>query len=170
VSVTVVGPSLRVLTVGGDPADLAVLASVAAAHRFELHVCASPDRLLLEAARGEHDVVVLDVSLPAAGAYEACALLKSAPRTATLPVVLTTTHAGVETSRRAIAAGCDELVAKPIDRHGLAVRLLSFARLRRAWAEHSRRALLEHLRAAASDGVVDPALVARLAAWAGSEE
>lgn len=126
-------PDVRVLVVHSDPADLAVLASVVAAHGFELRVLESCERLTAEVVRFQPDAVVLDVKQRAADGYELCLALKSDPITAGVAVILTGSLDGPEARRRAFAAGCDDFLEKPIQRHVLAYRLRSFARLRRAW-------------------------------------
>jgi PleD family two-component response regulator len=49
-------------------------------------------------------------------------------------VILVGSLDGPEARRRAFASGCDDFLEKPINRHTLAYRLRSYARLRRAWA------------------------------------
>jgi PleD family two-component response regulator len=126
-------PDVRVLVVHSDPADLAVLASVVAAHGFSLHVLESSERLVAEVARYRPDAVVLDVKQRDCDGYELCLALKTDPLTAGVAVILTGSLDGPEARRRAFSAGCDDFLEKPIQRQVLAYRLRSFARLRRAW-------------------------------------
>jgi PleD family two-component response regulator len=126
-------PDVRVLVVHSEPADLAVVASVVAAHAFNLRVLESGDRLIPEVIRYQPDAVVLDVQQHASCGYELCLALKTDPVTAGVAVILTGSLDGPEARRRAFAAGCDDFLEKPIHRLVLAYRLRSFARLRRAW-------------------------------------
>ncbi len=128
---------VRVLALRGDPADLAVLASVVAAHDFELQILPSSDLLVEEILRYQPDAVVLDVDQPGADGYELCARLKANPGTHGVPVVLTSALDGPEARRLAFGAGCDELIEKPINRQFLAYRLRSLARLRRSWVREN---------------------------------
>ena len=126
-------PEARVLIVHSDPADLAVLASVVAAHAFDLRVLESSEQLVAEVAHYQPDAVVLDVKQRERDGYELCRALKTDPVTAGVAVILTGSLDGPEARHRAFAAGCDDFLEKPIHRHVLAYRLRSFARLRRAW-------------------------------------
>lgn len=130
---------VRVLVVHSDAADLAVLASVVAAHGFGLRVLESSDRLISEVIGYQPDAVVLDVVQRDRDGYELCRALKNDPGTAGVAVILTGSFDGPEAWRRAFAAGCDDFLEKPIPRHMLAHRLRSFARLRRAWQRDARR-------------------------------
>ncbi len=131
-------PDVRVLVVHSDPADLAVVASVIAAHAFDLRVLESSDRLVIEVVRYQPDAVVLDVKQRDSDGYELCLALKTDPLTAGVAVILTGSLDGPEARRRAFTAGCDDFLEKPIHRHVLAYRLRSFARLRRAWLRAAR--------------------------------
>lgn len=131
---------IRVLVVHSEPSDLAVLASVAAANAFELRVVEPPADLVREVVRFQPDAVVLDVLQRSGDGYELCALLKAAPETSPVPAILIGAVDGPEAQRLAFAAGCDDFLEKPINRHLLAYRLRSFARLRRAWVRERERA------------------------------
>jgi CheY-like chemotaxis protein len=165
----------RVLVVHTDAADLAVIASVVAAHGFELRVIESSADLLGEIARYEPDAVVLDVVQREGDGYEVCRQLKSDPASAGVPLILTASTDGPEPRRRAFAVGCDELLEKPINRHALAYRLRSFARLRRSWSRrivhvleavaHSPDDAIAILREEAALGGLDAELRGALERW-----
>ena len=126
---------IRILVVHSDSADLAVIASVAAAQSFELRVLESHADLVAEAESYWPDAVILDVKQREGDGFTLCAALKGDQRTTGIPVVLVSAADDPTVRRRAIAAGCDDFLAKPIQRDVLAHRLHSFARLRRAWLE-----------------------------------
>lgn len=126
-------PDVRVMVVHSDPADLAVVASVAAAHGFELRVLEPTDQVVGEVAAYQPDAVVLDVEQRDTSGYALCRALKADPATAGIVVILTGSLDGPEGVHRAFAAGCDDFFAKPIQRYVLAYRLRAFARLRRVW-------------------------------------
>jgi response regulator RpfG family c-di-GMP phosphodiesterase len=192
-------PDVRVLVVHSDPADLAVLASVVAAHAFDLRVLESSERLTAEVIRYQPDAVVFDVVQRDSDGYALCLALKTDPVTAGVAVILTGSLDGPEARRRAFAAGCDDFLEKPIHRHVLAYRLRSFARLRRAWqrdaipqlarmfrlldlfdavtrnsphrpAPSSRAEAIEILRRDAECGGIDPVLLAAFERWLGGSE
>ena len=126
---------IRLLVVHSDPADLAVLASVVAANDFQLRVLESCERIVEEVASYSPDAVVLDIKQRVGDGYALCAALKANALTVGIPVILTSASDDHETRRRAFMAGCDDFLEKPIQRHVLAHRLHSFARLRRAWLQ-----------------------------------
>ncbi|MBX3155017.1 MAG: response regulator [Deltaproteobacteria bacterium] len=168
--------SVRVLVVHTDAADLAVVASVVAAHGFELRVLEASDDLLGEIARYQPDAVILDVVQRDCDGHDLCRAVKTDPAGAGVPVILTGSADGPEARRRAFAVGCDEFLEKPISRHALAYRLRSFARLRRSWsrrivdviqavAQRSHDDAMAILREEAAHGGIDLELRLALERW-----
>src|SRR5947208_14657947 len=70
----------------------------------------------VDAARRERpDLVLMDLSLPVLSGWEATKEIKKDPGTAGIPVVAVTAHAMHGDRERALAAGCDGFIPKPID-------------------------------------------------------
>lgn len=61
------------------------------------------------------DVILMDISLPVIDGWEAIRRIRSAPETATIPIIALTAHVLKEDRERADAAGCAGFVSKPID-------------------------------------------------------
>ena len=60
-------------------------------------------------------MIVLDLNLPDGSGLELTRRLKSHPRTASIPIVACTAAVMQSDEDRALEAGCDAFVAKPID-------------------------------------------------------
>jgi two-component system, cell cycle response regulator DivK len=67
------------------------------------------------AVEAQPDLIVLDVRLPDMSGYDAARRLKADPRTAWIPLMAFTAHAMRGEKERAIAAGCDAYLTKPVD-------------------------------------------------------
>lgn len=61
------------------------------------------------------DLILMDVQLPGVSGYDATRILKSRPETRHIPIVALTAHAMTDERDRAVAAGCDGYIVKPID-------------------------------------------------------
>ncbi len=84
-----------------------------AGHRVSV---AADGREGVEAARRERpDLVLMDLSLPVLSGWEATRQIKRDPMTSSIIVLAVTAHAMQGDRERAIAAGCDGFLSKPID-------------------------------------------------------
>lgn len=61
------------------------------------------------------DLVLMDVSIPVMDGWEATQAIKADPATAHIPVVALTAHALATDRARALEAGCDGYLAKPVE-------------------------------------------------------
>jgi len=70
----------------------------------------------IEVATSERpDLILMDLQLPKVSGYEATQVLKSQPETAHITIVALTAHAMADERERAMAAGCDGYITKPVD-------------------------------------------------------
>lgn len=67
-------------------------------------------------ARGDYDVVLMDIQMPVMDGFQATAAIRAMPDSAKshLPIIAMTAHAMKEDAERCIAAGMDAYISKPI--------------------------------------------------------
>jgi CheY-like chemotaxis protein len=107
--------SARILVVEDSP-DIRVLIRMLLEAGGHEVTTASDGRAGVETARLERpDLVLMDLSLPVLSGWEAAKEIKEHPDTASIPVVAVTAHAMHGDRERALAAGCDGFIPKPID-------------------------------------------------------
>jgi putative two-component system response regulator len=81
--------------------------------------------------REKPDVVLSDVRMPGRDGFQICRLLKHDPATRLTPVILMTGSTDGDDRLRAIDAGADDLIAKPIEPTELKARVRSLVQLKR---------------------------------------
>jgi len=61
------------------------------------------------------DLILMDMSLPVMDGWEATRRIKSAEKTAAIPVIGLSAHAMTGDAEKAMQAGCDDYDTKPVD-------------------------------------------------------
>jgi two-component system cell cycle response regulator DivK len=70
----------------------------------------------VDAARAARpNLILMDLSLPRMDGWTAAKLIKEDPELAHIPIIALTAHAMVGDRERALEAGCDDYLAKPIN-------------------------------------------------------
>ena len=98
------------------------------------------------AEKGEpFDLVLLDIMMPKLSGYEVCQRMKADPALAATPVLMVTALHETGDIEKAVDAGCDDFLSKPINGVELKTRVRSLLRVRHLTNERDR--LLAYLSA-----------------------
>lgn len=109
------GPRPRVLCVEDNAANLALVAAVLEAAAIDVTGTATAAQALAWLEGGRADLILMDVRLPDGDGLELTRRLRALPDTARVPIIALTTHAMAGDAVRALEAGCDAYITKPID-------------------------------------------------------
>lgn len=90
------------------------------------------------------DLVLLDVMMPRMSGFQVCERIKASPRTRDVPVIMVTALNEVGDVERAVEAGADDFLTKPVNRLELLTRVRSLLRVRRL--KHQLDSTLDELR------------------------
>jgi class 3 adenylate cyclase len=124
-----VGPG-KILVVDDDAGNREVLEELLRLRGYPVVTAASGPEALEVARRGAPDLVLLDVTMPGMSGYEVCEALRAEPATRLLPIVIVTALEGQEEKIRAIEAGADDFLNKPISPTELIARVKSLLRIK----------------------------------------
>ncbi len=81
---------------------------------------AADGKLGVKVARREKpDLIIMDMSLPILDGWTATRQIRSNPETSHIPIIALSAHALAAEKERAIEAGCDAYLTKPVDEEQL---------------------------------------------------
>lgn len=72
------------------------------------------------------DLILLDVSMPKMDGIEACRMLRAAPETRDIPILMVTTHSEMDNVLAGFEAGCNEYLTKPLERAEYLTKVRSY--------------------------------------------
>ena len=84
------------------------------------------------------DVILLDVMMPKLSGFEVCQQLKSQPETSRIMILMVTALGELGDIERAVDAGTDDFLSKPVNRVELVKRVENMLRLRHVSDELER--------------------------------
>jgi len=90
------------------------------------------------------DLILLDIMMPKMSGFEVCQQLKKNPSTQDIPVLMVTALRETVDIEKAVDAGADDFLSKPVNRIELKTRVRSLLRVRHLTNERDR--LLEYLK------------------------
>jgi CheY-like chemotaxis protein len=129
------GAALDVLIVEDNPANLMLAGAVLRRAGHRITEARSAEEALERLRVATPDLILMDVQLPGLDGLALTRHLKSAPDTRDVIVVAVTAHALTVDRGRAMEAGCDGYIAKPIDTRTLADELGQIVRSSRTASE-----------------------------------
>jgi len=127
-----------ILVVDDVPANIDAIAGQLRSD-FRVKAATNGERALTIAGQGDHlDVILLDVMMPGMDGFEVCRRLKADELSCDIPVVMVTALGDVDSRVKALEAGADDFLTKPVEAVELLARVRSLAKVR-AYHEQRRR-------------------------------
>lgn len=105
----------HILLIEDTPANMKMTTLVLEHADFTVDGATNAHEALSAVADHDYDAIVLDVRLPDMEGLELVRRLRAQPATQHVPIVAVSAWAMPEDSERALAAGCDGYITKPID-------------------------------------------------------
>lgn len=129
----------RILIVDDVPANIRLLGAQLAAEYYQLRTAANGAEAIEAAQMWQPDLILLDIMMPEMDGFECCRLLKEAPGTAHIPIIIITTLGEAWERTQGLEVGADDFLTKPVDYDTLMARVRSLVRLKRLLDEWRMR-------------------------------
>lgn len=115
-----------ILIVDDNPSNTKLLAFLLASKGYDVRTAANADEALIAIAEHRPRLILMDIQLPGMDGLTLTRRLKSDPATKDISIIAATAYAMKGDEERALAAGCDGYVTKPIDTRKLPMDIARF--------------------------------------------
>ena len=109
----------QILVVDDNPTNLKLLRVLLVREGYEVATAASAEEAEALIGKRIPDLVLMDIQLPGVDGLTLTRRLKADPRTQRIVVIAVTAYAMKGDEEKALSAGCDAYLTKPIDTRGL---------------------------------------------------
>ncbi len=105
---------------------------------YEVAMANDGQDTLNKVAEFHPDLILLDIMMPKLSGYEVCQRLKQSSETRDIPILMVTALNEIGDIEKAVRAGADDFLTKPVNRLELTTRVRSLLRVRHLTNERDR--------------------------------
>ncbi len=135
--------NLKILIADDNQQNCELLEAYLADEGYEIVMAGDGQEALTSVEESHPDLLLLDIMMPKLSGYEVCQRLKQNETTRAIPILMVTALNEMGDIEKAVNAGCDDFLTKPVNRLELITRVKSMLRLRQLTNERDR--LLEYV-------------------------
>ncbi|MCL2119946.1 MAG: response regulator [Planctomycetaceae bacterium] len=128
----------RVLIADDNMANVELLEAYLAGCDYEIATAADGAETLVMAESFEPNLILLDIMMPKLSGFEVCEELKNNVRTRGIMILMVTALTELGDIERAVTAGCDDYLSKPVNKAELLKRVENLLKLQSVTDELSR--------------------------------
>jgi len=122
--------SEKILIVDDEDANLRLLAQWLIPAGYDLEFAGNGEEAVQKARESSPALIILDVMMPVMDGYEACRILKAAPETKNIPIIIATALHDRESKLKGLSVSANEFLSKPIDKVELIIRVKNLLKIK----------------------------------------
>lgn len=127
----------KILVVDDEDRNRRLMEALLVPLGYEVILAVDGEEALRKVQETPLDVILLDVMMPGISGFDVARKLKENEETKIIPIVMVTALQDVESRIKAIEAGADDFLSKPVDRTELQARVKSLLQVK-AYNDHMR--------------------------------
>ncbi len=131
-------PTSRILIADDNPTNIELLEAYLSDLDCEIMVATDGRDTLDKVATFQPHLILLDIMMPKLSGFEVCKKIREDPATREIMILMVTALNEPGDIERAVAAGCDDFLSKPVNKLELNKRVENMLRLRHVTDELER--------------------------------
>ncbi len=128
----------KILIADDNVVNVELLDAYLADFDYEIETAGDGAETLEKVASFSPDLILLDIMMPRLSGFEVCEKLKQDPNTRGIMVLMVTALSELGDIERAVNAGCDDYLSKPVNKFELIKRVGNMLKLRSVTSELER--------------------------------
>jgi CheY-like chemotaxis protein len=128
----------KILIADDNQQNCELLDAYLAEEGYQIDTAYDGQQALDAVAKSQPDVILLDIMMPKMSGYEVCQRLKSDPATRNISIIVVTALAEMGDIEKAVNAGANDFLTKPVNKLELTTRVKTLLELRHVKNELDR--------------------------------
>jgi putative two-component system response regulator len=120
----------KILLVDDEEGNLQLLAKWLVPLGYEVAFAANGEEAVCGAEEIRPDLIILDIMMPVMDGFEACRIIKEAPTTKNIPIIIVTALNDRESRIKGLSVSANDFLSKPIDRGELILRVKNLLKIK----------------------------------------
>ena len=122
--------SEKILIVDDEDANLRLLTQWLIPLGYAIELASDGEEAVRKARDKSPDLIILDIMMPVMDGYEACRILKAAPETKNIPIIIVTALHERESKLKGLSVSANDFLSKPIDQTELTIRVKNLLKIK----------------------------------------
>ena len=120
----------RILIADDNVPNVELLDAYLTGRNYEIETAGNGVETLEKVKSFAPDLILLDIMMPKMSGFEVCEKLKNDAKTCGIMIIMVTALSELGDIERAVNAGCDDYLSKPVNKHELLKRVDNMLRFR----------------------------------------
>src|SRR5665647_2122356 len=123
--------SEKILIVDDEESNLRLLTQWLIPLGYDIELAVNGEGAVRQARESLPDLIILDIMMPVMDGYEACRLIKAAPETKNIPIIIVTALNDRESRLQGLSVSANDFLSKPIDQAELTIRVRNLLKIKK---------------------------------------
>ncbi len=123
--------SEKILIVDDEESNLRLLTQWLIPLGYDIELAVNGEAAVRQAEEGHPDLIILDIMMPVMDGYEACRLIKAAPETKNIPIIIVTALNDRDSKIKGLSVLANDFLSKPIDQAELTIRVQNLLKIKK---------------------------------------